>query len=179
MAATQQQQRQQADNSQSEAEQRVQNYMLDDEEVSYSLRFRPIGVVNWLKSLLGFGVTYWFVTNQRVIETTRVGGGFTFKDVSHDKISSIEYGNKVSLGVIAIGIILGLVGLGILAESAILGISILIVGLGLVGYAYWRQQQVLAVKASGGARLALTISKGQKVDEFIWYLHAERTKHTD
>lgn len=60
----------------SRAEQRVQEYMLRDEEVSYDLRFRPTGLVNWVKSLFGYGVTHWFVTNQRLIRETRVGGGF-------------------------------------------------------------------------------------------------------
>jgi len=182
MAATQQE----SQKPQSGAEQRVRHYMLDDEEISYSLRFRPTGITNWIKSLLGFGLTYWFVTNKRLIETTKVGGGFTFRDVPHSKISSIKYGTKVSLVSIAIGIILSLTGLvslipglAILIGSAEFGVVLLIGGLGLIGYAYWRRRQVLAIKASGGVNLALAISKGEQVDDFIWYLHAERNKHTD
>ncbi len=150
--------------------------MLDDEEISYSLRFRPTGFVNWLKSRLGYGVTHWFVTNQRVIQETRVSGGFTFKDVPHEKISSIEYGSSVSIPLIVAGAVLGLLGLFAMTQGPGAGFIVLLVALGIIGFAYWRQQQVLAVHASGGVSLALAISKGKQVDEVLWYLHAERNK---
>ena len=174
-----QQQTQRRQQSQSEAEQRVRKYMLDDESISYSLRFRPTGLLNWLKSVFGFGVTHWFVTNQRLIQEKRIGGGFTFQDVPHGKISSLEYGSKVSLPIVAIGVLVGLLGLGLTAESPGGGLLVLVVGLLLVGYAYWRQQQVLSVKGSGGVKFTLAISKGQQVDECLWYLHAERQKQTE
>jgi hypothetical protein len=178
-AQGQQQQYDQGQQQAPDAERRVRDYMLDSEEISYSLQFRPTGLVNWIKSLLGFGVTYWFITNQRVIEQTRVGGGFTFRDVTHEKIASIEYATKVSLPLIALGILLALGGLVSLVQgSAVLGLIMIILGAVLVGYAYWRQRQVLAIEASGGVTFALNISKGRKVDDFIWYLHAERTKQT-
>jgi hypothetical protein len=165
--------------TESGAEQRVENYMLSDEEISYDLRFRPTGLVNWIKSLLGYGVTHWFVTNQRLIEETRVSGGFLFQDVPHDKISSVEYGTKLSVPVLALGVLLSLGGLvSFLAGAADgAGLLLLVLGAAIVGYAYWRRQQVLAVHASGGVTFSLAISKGNRMDEFLWYLHAERNKH--
>ncbi|WP_312911118.1 hypothetical protein [Natronosalvus caseinilyticus] len=177
MAVTQQQE--QVSEQQSGAEQRVQEYMLNSEEITYSLRFRPRGVINWFESLLGYGVTYWFITNERVIETTKESGGFTFRDVPHGKISSIEYGRKLSLVTIALGALLGFTGLLTLSSADAIGGLLLIVGLGLIGYAYFWRQQVLAIKASGGVSMVLNISKGDQIDKFIWYLHAERSKHTD
>lgn len=177
---SQQGQHQQQQQAVSGAEQRVRDYMLDGEEISYSLRFRPIGIVHWIKSLFGYGVTHWFVTNQRVIQETEIGGGFTFKDVTHDKISSIEYGTKVSLLTIAMGILFGLAGLAYLvAEGGIGGLLIMGVGGLLVWYAYWRRRQVLRIQASGGVNLALNFSKGERVDDIVWYLHAERQKSRD
>jgi hypothetical protein len=154
--------------------------MIEGEEISYTLRFRPIGVVNWLKSLLGFGVTHWFVTNQRIIEQTRIGGGFTFRDVPYGKISSVQYASKVSLSTIALGLLLILGGVGAFVGTEIGTPSLLPIvgGVLLIGYAYWRRRQVLAIHASGGVSFELDISKGQQVDDFIWYLHAERQKQT-
>jgi len=179
MSAVEQQQ-QRHRHSQPEPEHEVDKYLLENEEISYSLRFRPVGVTNWLKSLFGFGVTHWFVTNQRVIEETRVGGGFTFRDVPHGKISSVEYASKVSLSTIAVGIVLMLAGVGavLVADAGAAPLLLSVVGVLLIGYAYWRRRQVLAIKASGGVTLALDISKGQQVDDFLWYLHAERQKQT-
>lgn len=171
---------QQEQRDQSEAERQVRSYMLGSEEISYTLRFRPVGVVNWLKSLFGFGVTHWFVTNQRVIEQTKIGGGFSFRDVPYDKISSVQYASKLSLSTIALGVLLVLGGAGAFLAADV-GAAPLVglgVGLLLIGYAYWRRRQVLAIRASGGVSFTLDISKGQQVDDFIWYLHAERQKHT-
>jgi hypothetical protein len=178
MSARGQQQRQPQGQPQSRAEQRVAQYLLQNEEISYSLRFRPTGIVNWIKSLFGFGVTHWFVTNQRLIQETRIGGGFTFKDIPHNRISSVEYGSKVSIPAIVLGIVLTLAGLFLLGQTGQVGFIPILLGLALIGYAYWRRQQVLTVKASGGVSIALAISKGQQVDDFLWYLHAEREKQT-
>jgi len=49
-----------------DAETRVENYLMDDEEISYKIQLRPTGNINRIKSLLGFGVTHWFVTNHRI-----------------------------------------------------------------------------------------------------------------
>ncbi|MFB6132503.1 MAG: hypothetical protein ABEJ44_03755 [Halanaeroarchaeum sp.] len=164
----------------SRAEQRVDQYMLDSEEISFQVKFRPTGLWNRIKSAMGYGVTHWFVTNQRLIQETRVGGGFLFKDVALGKISSIEYGSKVSIPSIAIGLGLALLGLliPVVGGQTGVGLIMLLAGLALVVYAYWRRQQVLAVHASGGVTLQLVISKGKQVDEFLWYLNAERSKHT-
>lgn len=164
----------------SEAQQRVQQYMLANEEISYSLRFRPTGFVHWIKSLFGFGVTHWFVTNQRLVEQTRIGGGFVFKDIPHGKMSSIEYGSRVPLSVVALGILVGLTSAAILvygpSDVQQFGAAGILLSAGLIAYAYWRQRQVLRVTASGGVTLALDISKGDNVDDLLWYLHAERNK---
>lgn len=162
---------------QSEAEERVREFMIEGEEISYSLQFRPVGIVHWIKSLFGYGLTHWFVTNQRVIQDTKIGGGFAFKDVAHDKISSIEYGTKVSLPVIALGIILALAGLFVLiAEGGVGPLLLMLLGGGIVWYAYYRRKQILRIQASGGTSLGLNISKGDRVDDIVWYLHAERQK---
>jgi hypothetical protein len=58
------------------------------------------------------------------------------------------------------------------------GLVLIIVGAVLVGYAYWRQRQVLAIQVSGGVTFALNISKRRRVDDGIWYLHPERRKQT-
>jgi len=156
--------------------------MLDEEKISYSLRFRPTGIVSLFKSLMGFGVTYWFITDQRLIETTRIGGGFTFKDIPHKKISSVEYGSKVSLSALGIGVLLIIGGLGLLVVGGVGSGVILIlflIGIILIMLTYWRRRQVLLVKGSGSVEMALRISKGEQVDDFLWYLHAERTKQTE
>lgn len=70
------------------------------------------------------------------------------------------------------GLFSALVGIGSVA-----GLLLLVIGVGLVGYAYWQRQQVLAVHASGGVTFSLAISKGHQMDEFLWYLHAERSKY--
>lgn len=163
--------------SESEAKQRVQSYMLDDEEISYSLRLRPTGPINYIKSLAGFGVTHWYITNQRLIEMTRVGGGFTFKDSPHSKISSVGYGTKVSLPVLVIGGLFITAGLFITVQGSISGIPLLLIGLASIWYAYWKSRQVLTVKADGNEEFTYGVSQGEKVDGFIWYLHAERSKH--
>jgi len=150
--------------------------MLQNEEISYFIRLRPTGFTNWVKSFLGYGVTHWFVTNQRLIQEKRIGGGFTFEDMTHGKISSVKYGTKVSIPAIVFGALLSLFGLGLASESSDAGLVVFLLGALLVGYAYWRQQQVLAVKASGGVSFSMAISKGTQVDEFLWYLHAERSK---
>lgn len=170
----------QGQTGQSRSEQRIRQYMLDSEEISFQVKFRPTGLWNRIKSLLGYGVTHWFVTNQRLIEETRVGGGFLFKDVAHNKISSIEYGTKVSISTIVVGALFALLGILIptVGDNSGVGFLFLLAGVALVAYAFWRRQQVLAVHASGGVTLQLVISKGQQVDEFLWYLNAERAKHT-
>lgn len=176
----QQQEPHQHQQSQPGAKQRVREYMLDGEEISYSLQFRPIGVIHWIKSLFGFGVTHWFVTNQRVIQETEIGGGFTFKDVAHDKISSIEYGTNVSLLTVALGALLVLGGLvWLVVDGGIGALLVSVIGGVFIWYAYWRRRQVLRIQASGGVTLALTFSKGERVDEIVWYLHAERQKQKE
>jgi hypothetical protein len=165
----------------SDAEQRIQHYMLENEEISYVLRFRETGLVAWLKSLLGYGVTHWFVTNQRLIQETRIGGGFVFEDIPHGKMSSIGYGTRLPLGALAAGILLSISGFlaaAFLDTGGSISALALVAGLGLVAYAYLRRRQVLEVHASGGVSFALNIKKGQQVDELLWYLHAERNKHT-
>lgn len=172
------QHQQQEQQRQSEAEQQVRNYMLNGEEISYTLRFCPTGVINWLKALLGFGVTHWFVTNQRVIEQTKISGGFSFRDVPYDKISSVQYASKLSLSTIALGIALAVAGIGafLAADAGTAPLIISVAGVLLIGYAYWRRRQALVIRASGGVTFTLDMKKGKQVDEFIWYLHAERQK---
>lgn len=167
-------------NSESNAQARVQDYMLDSEEISYTLRFRPTGLINWIKSLLGIGVTYWFITNERLIATTRVAGGFNFKEIPHGKISSVEYGTKLQLYQLAVGILLILLGFyGIVIAGESFAPIILIIGLVLTGYVFFNRNQVLSISASGGVDMSLRISQGDQVDEFLSYLHAERDKHVD
>lgn len=149
---------------------------MDDEEVSFTLSYRPTGFINWIKSMLGIGVTHWYLTNQRLIEHTEIAGGFNFQDVPIDSITSVEYGQKLSLPLIGVGILLTVFGLVSLMNSPTVGVLLFLFGIALVGYAFYRRQQNLVVHASGGVTLGLRISKGQQVDEFQWYVNAERQK---
>lgn len=154
----------------------VSAYMANDEEISYTLSHRPRGVLNWIRSLLGYGVTHWHVTNQRVIEHTKVAGGFNFRDVQMGKVSSIEYGQRLNLILVGLGAFLSLSGLVAMFEEPA-ALLFLLIGLGMVAWAFYRRSQALIIKASGGVTLSLSISQGEKVDEFLWYAHVERQKH--
>lgn len=151
--------------------------MNDSEEVSYTLSHRPTGFINWVKSIFGFGVTHWYVTNQRVVEHQRVGGGFRVQDIPLEKVTSVEYGRKMSLPVLILGILIGLLGLAALVpgESGVAALFLVLGGV-LVAYAFSRKKQVLAVHGSGGVNLVLNISKGDNVDDVLWYVNTERQR---
>lgn len=136
----------------------LKTYMLDDEEVVYSFTHRPTGLVSWAKSLLGFGESQWFVTSKRVVVYGQRAGGFDFQEVPLDRIRSLEYGQTLDWGTV----ILGLITLPILV-----GVLILL-------YAYLRRPQVLNVHVGGSANLSVQITKGDQIDEFLWYLAAQR-----
>jgi hypothetical protein len=149
--------------------------MRNDEEVSYVLSHRPTGIVNWIKARFGYGKTYWYVTNQRLLEYRRVSGGFGFRDVPLDKVSSVAYGRRLRMRVVALGLVLTVAGIGgALVTGVGFALAVAVVGVLLILYAYYRREQVLTVQASGGVELVLAISKGETIDDFLWYLHAER-----
>jgi uncharacterized membrane protein YccC len=94
-----------------------------------------------------------------------------------EKVASVEYGRKMSLPTLVVGALLALVGLVVLvAGEAGGGLLLLVLGGVLVAYAFYRQRQVLAVHGSGGVTLALNISKGDSVDDFLWYVNTERQR---
>lgn len=46
----------------------IEDYTLKGEEIAYSFKHRPTGLLPWLKSLLGYGESHWYVTDDRVIK---------------------------------------------------------------------------------------------------------------
>lgn len=140
------------------ARKEVEEYMFEDEEIAYSFKHRPTGLIPWLKSLLGYGESHWYVTNDRLIKYDTVAGGFGFQEVPLDNVTSVEYGRKIDLQTLALGIIL----------------SPILVGILIVLYALFRKPQVLVLHVSGGADLSVEISKGTDIKEILWYLPAQR-----
>lgn len=136
----------------------VDEYMLKGEEVSYSFTHRPTGVVSWVKSLFGYGENHWFITNERLLVYGRVAGGFHLQEVPLEKIKSIEYGRTINLPVLVVGI---------LTTPILIGIFVLL-------YAYFFRPQVLQVHVGGGASMAVELSKGDEIDDFLWYLASQR-----
>lgn len=136
----------------------VGEYMLDGEEVSYSFTHRPTGLLSWVKSLLGYGENHWYITNERLLVYGRRAGGFHLQEVPLDKIKSIEYGRKINLPLVAVGI---------LTLPMLVGALVLL-------YAYFLRPQVLQVHVGSGASLSVELSKGDEIDEFLWYLASQR-----
>ncbi|MFB6178496.1 MAG: hypothetical protein ABEI77_02085 [Halorientalis sp.] len=132
--------------------------MTEDEEVAYSFSHRPTGFMAWLKSLLGFGKSHWYITNERLLVYRRVAGGFGFQEVPLEHIKSTGYGRTLDLWTLVFGIVT---------------IPILI-GFLVILYALFRRPQVLQVHVGGGASLSVEISRGDEIDEFLWYVAAQR-----
>jgi hypothetical protein len=96
--------------------------------------------------------------------------------MSLDQITSVEYGKQLNLSLIIVSVLLGVVGLMLLLASTAVGFFLLLVGGALGAYVFYGQQQTPAVHGPGSVELALSISRGQRVDDFLWYVHAERQK---
>jgi hypothetical protein len=161
----------------SDATEQIEEYMNPEEELSYSLSHRPIGLTSWVLSLFGYGKTYWYVTNQRVVEYRRMTGGFHFQDVPIEKISSTSYGRRFNYGLLAVGATLLLLGMGaFLGDLSTVGLVLGALGAIVVAVAYFNRRQVLELRASGGVVLSLTIARGESVDDFLWYINTEREK---
>lgn len=141
-----------------DVEEDVSNYMLEEEEITYSFSHRPTGFLNWLKSLLGYGLSQWYITNERLIVHHKVAGGFDFREIPLDNITSVEYGRRIDLQLLVLGIV---------TTPVIIGVLIIL-------YALFKRRQVLEVHVSGGEKISVIISKGSEVDEFLWYLPAQR-----
>ncbi|WP_137287719.1 PH domain-containing protein [Halorussus salinisoli] len=136
----------------------IDDYMLKDEEVSYSFKHRPSGLIPWLKSLLGYGESHWYVTNERLIKYDKIAGGLGFREVPLENITSVEYGRKIDLQALAIGII---------TLPILIGVLIILATL-------FRRPQVLELHVSGGSNLSVEISKGTDIEEILWYLPTQR-----
>lgn len=136
----------------------VDEYLLDEEEVTYSFSHRPTGFLNWLKSLLGYGMSQWYITKGRLIVYRNVAGGFDFREIPLKNVTSVAYGRRLDLQLLAVGILT----------------TPLLVGFLIILYALFQRQQVLEVHVSGGEKLSVIISKGSEIDEFLWYLPAQR-----
>ncbi|MFC7079489.1 hypothetical protein [Halorussus caseinilyticus] len=54
------------------------SHHVEGEEVSYSFKHRSSGLIPWLKSLLGYGESHWYVTNERLIKYDKIAGGLGF-----------------------------------------------------------------------------------------------------
>ena len=140
------------------SENEIEDYMLKDEEVAYSFKHRPIGLIPWLKSLLGYGESYWYVTNERLIKHDKMAGGFGFREVPLENITSVEYGRQIDLRTLAIGLITAPILIGVL----------------IILFAIFRRPQVLELHVSGGTNLSVEISKGTDIEEILWYLPTQR-----
>ncbi|WP_254537466.1 hypothetical protein [Halomarina litorea] len=154
-------------------ESNVTEYLSRDETVTYTLSHRPTGFTNWVKSQFGIGTTHWYLTDQRLIEYVNVTGGFNFQDLPIENITSVEYGRQLNLLAIGAGAVLMVLGLVSLLSSPGMALLMLLVGAGVVAYAFYRRQQGLVVHASG-VTLSLHISRGEQVDEFLWYVNEQR-----
>lgn len=140
------------------SEKEIDDYMLEGEEVSYSFKHRPTGLISWFKSLLGYGESKWYVTNDRLIKHTKMAGGFGFREVPLNNVTSVEYGRKIDLQTLVLGII---------TTPILIGVLIIL-------FAIFRRPQVLELHVSGGSNLAVEISKGTDIQEILWYLPAQR-----
>ncbi len=120
-------------------------------KVSYSFKRRPNGLIHRVKSLLGYGETHWYVTNQRLLVHGKMAGGFGFREVPLDNVTSVEYGRRIDLRTLAL---------------AILTIPIL-VGVLITLLAIYRRTQVLELPVSGGSHLSVEISKGIDIEEIL------------
>lgn len=107
-----------------------------------------------------------------MIRGTRVDGGVPFED-SHEEVGSIEHGSRMSVPLSLVGVLLSLSGV-VRGDDVGRRALALVAGLVLVGYADWRRRQVLRVHGSDGTTLSLTVTKDRRIDEFPWYLRAER-----
>ena len=136
----------------------IASYLLDDEAVTYSFSHRPTGLLNWIKSLVGYGKTHWYVTDERLLVYRRVAGGFQFREVPLENVTSVEYGRKIDTQLLTLGLITVPILVGVL----------------IVLYALFRKQQVLEMSVSGGTDLSVVLSRGEEIDEFLWYLPAQR-----
>ena len=136
----------------------IEEYMLKGEEVAYSFKHRPTGLIPWLKSLLGYGESHWYVTNDRLIKHTKMAGGFGFREVPLDNVTSVEYGRQIDLQTLILGIIT----------------TPILVGVLIILLAIFRRPQVLELHVSGGSNLSVEISKGTDIQEILWYLPAQR-----
>lgn len=140
---------------------RIDQYMLDDEEVAFAFSVRPTGLLNWLRSLLGYGRIYWHVTDRRLLLYRPVAGGFDFREVPLDHVTSVRYGRQLDLWLVAIGI---------LTLPILVGVLILL-------YAFFSRPQALEVDVEGGPGVSVTMSRGEQVDEFLWYVASQRELH--
>lgn len=136
----------------------IEDYLLKGEEVTYSFKHRSTGLIPWIKSLLGYGESHWYVTNDRLIKHDKMAGGFGFREIPLENITSVEYGRQIDLRALALGIVT---------------IPILI-GVLIIFLAIFRRPQVLELHVSGGTNLSVEISKGTDIDEILWYLPAQR-----
>ena len=141
-----------------DSETEIDDYMLKGEEVAYSFKHRATGLIPWLKSLLGYGESHWYVTNDRLIRHEKMAGGFGFREAPLDNVTSVEYGRQIDLQALALGII---------TTPILIGVLIILM-------AIFRRPQVLELHVSGGSNLSVEISKGTDIEEILWYLPAQR-----
>lgn len=138
--------------------QQIDRYLLEDEEVAYSFSVRPTGLLNWLRSLLGYGRIHWHLTDERLLLHRPVAGGFEFRETPLDHVASVSYGRKLDLWVVA---------LGILTLPFLVGVLVLL-------YAWFSRPQALEVDVDGGPGISVSMSRGEQVDEFLWYVASQR-----
>ncbi|MFC4552538.1 MULTISPECIES: hypothetical protein [Halorussus] len=129
----------------------ISDYLMKGEEIAYSFKHRPTGLIPWLKSLLGYGESHWYVTDDRLIKYDKMAGGFGFREVPLDNITSVEYGRQIDFQALVLGVI---------TIPILIGILIILVAL-------FQRPQVLELHVSGGSNLKVEISKGTDIEEVL------------
>lgn len=155
----------------SKPENAVADYLAENEETSFYIAIRPTGVLERIQAtLFDWGRIHWVLTDQRLIEHKRTAGGFEYQDIPLEKIASVEYSRRLNVPVIILGVALALVGL---ATSEIL----ILLGFVSIGFGFfWRRSTLTVHGPTDGATLAIRISRGRRIQEFLWYVNAERQK---
>lgn len=136
----------------------LEEYLLEGESVAYSFSHRPTGILNWAKSLVGYGTSYWHVTDRRLLVYREGAGGFGFQEVPLAKVTSVSYDRKFDRGLLALGLI---------TLPILLGVLVLL-------YAFLNRKQTLEVFVSGGTHLSVVVTRGSEIDDILWYLPAQR-----
>lgn len=173
----------------------IEAFIADDESPVHAIRRQRPGVGNRVAaSLFGWGVTYWVLTDQRVIEYSTEAGGVGYQDVPIGKITSVTYRDRLRVGVLAAGAAVVLLGLALAAShlagaeialvfpgvsvpvpSLALGGVLAVLGLALATGAVFGRRRVVVIHTDNpGATLELPIAAGEEINELVRKLNEQR-----